>query len=179
MKPDKLRSDPVERAVLERLFEAANWSPSHGHSEPWRFIVFSGAARRALVEAVVSTMADGDQPTLPPDDPRRAKIERNFLTPPVAIAVVNAPPATPKIVPHEDLISTGIAVQNLMLAARAVGLATYWTSGEKAFHPKMAAFLGLEPGARCLGFVFVGYPAIDWPEGARRPALDKVTWKDG
>jgi nitroreductase len=177
IKPDKLKPDTVDRALLDRMLEAANWAPSHGLTEPWRFIVFSGDARRDLVEAVVSTMAPDDQPTLAADDPRREKVAKNFLTPPIVIAIICAPSTSPKIIPHEEIASTAMAVQNLQLAARALGLSTYWTSGEKAFHPRMAKFLGIEPPAKCLGFLYVGYPAIAWPEGARKPIADKVEWR--
>lgn len=177
IKPDKLKPDPVDRALLEQMFEAANWSPSHGHTEPWRFVVFTGESRRALLEAVVSTMAPADQETLPLDDPRREKVTKNFLTPPVCIAIISANSSNPKIVASEELISTGIAVHNMTLLARAHGVATFWSSGEKAFHPRMAKFLGIEAPHQCLGFLFVGHPAIDWPDGERRPIAEKVSWR--
>jgi nitroreductase len=177
IKPDKMKPDPVERAVLERLLDAANWAPTHGRTEPWRFIVFEGEARRALAEAVVSTMAPPDQDTLPADDPRREKVMRNFLTPPFCIAIISATSSNPKIVPHEEIISTGIAVEHIQLTARSLGIATYWTSGEKAFHPRMAKFLGITPPHQCLGFLYVGWPAIEWPEGERQPIAHKVTWR--
>jgi nitroreductase len=177
IKPDKMKPDPVDPALIERMFEAANWAPSHGLTEPWRFIVFRGDARKALIEAIASTMVPEDQTTLPPDDARREKLVRNFMTPPMTIAIVCATSTNPKIIPHEEIASTAMAVQNLQLAARALGVATYWTSGEKAFHPRMAKFLGIEPPAKCLGFLYVGYPAIPWPEGTRRPVTEKVTWR--
>lgn len=177
IKPDKLSPQPVPRAVLEQLLEAANWAPSHGLTEPWRFIVFEGEARRALAEAAVSTMAAPGEGTLPLDDPRRVKLLHNMLSPPVTIAIVCAPSKNPKIVREEEVISTGIAVHNLTLAARALGIATFWTSGEKATHAKMAEFLGLEPGSACLGFLYVGYPAVPWPDATRGPIAPKVTWR--
>lgn len=176
IKPDKMKPDPVDRAVLERLLEAARWSPSHGKTEPWRFIVFEGDARRSLAEAAASTMA-GDAATLPADDPRREKLMKSFLTPPVCMAIICATSTNPKIVEHEEIISTGIAVQHMMLIARTLGLATYWTSGEKSFHPRMAKFLGIEAPQRCLGFMYVGWPAIAWPDGERQPIATKVTWR--
>jgi nitroreductase len=172
-----MKPDPVSHEVLESLFESANWSPSHGRTEPWRFIVFSGDARKQLLEAVASTMVPDTETTLAADDPRREKLAKNFLTPPICIAIVCNATDNPKIIPHEDIISVGIAVQNMMLSARALGIATYWTSGEKAFHPRMAKFLGLEAPARCLGFLYVGHPAVAWPEGERRPAGDKISWR--
>ena len=123
-------------------------------------------------------MADEGQDTLPSDDPRRAKISRKTETAPVIAAIVCAVSTKPNIVEFEEVESTAMAVQNLHLAARALGLAGFWSSGKKAFHPKMAEFLGLEPPTRCLGFFYLGYPAIDWPTGERRPVDDKIIWKE-
>jgi nitroreductase len=176
IKPEKMKSDPIDAGLLERVLAAANWAPTHGMTEPWRFVVFQGEGRRALAEAVVDTMqTDGDP--LGADDPRRTSTYDKMLRPPVVAAIICAPSPNPKIVEHEELISVGMAVQNVMLAARSVGVASYWTSGQKAFSPKMAKFLGLVPPARCLGFLYLGYPAIAWPEGARRPMSEKLTWK--
>ncbi len=177
IKPEKLDSRPVERALIERVLEAANWAPSHGLTEPWRFVVFQGEARRALVDAVLATMVEPGAPPIPPGDPRRASIEDKMLKVPVTIAIVCAASTNPKIVADEELASTAIAVQNLHLAATALGLGGYWTSGKKAFHPTMAEFLGLTPPARCLGFFYLGWPSAPIPAGTRRPWQDKVTWR--
>ncbi len=178
IKPEHMKPDPVDRDTLDRLFEAANWAPSHGLTEPWRFVVFQGTARRDLAEAICRTMADDGQDTLPPDDPRREKITRKTDTAPVVAAIVCAASTNPKIFEIEEVEATAMAVQNLHLAARALGLAGFWSSGKKAFHPRMAEFLGLEPPARCLGFFYIGYPAVPWPEGARGPYQDKIIWKE-
>ena len=29
------------RSALEQMLEAANWAPTHGKTEPWRFVVLS------------------------------------------------------------------------------------------------------------------------------------------
>ena len=33
---------------LHELFEAANWAPTHGYTEPWRFVVYKGEALNRL-----------------------------------------------------------------------------------------------------------------------------------
>lgn len=170
-------SRPVPRATLETLLEAANWAPSHGHTEPWRFIVFEGEARRGLFEAAVSTVVDPSEPPPGPEDPRRTKLEEKMLVPPVIIAIVCAPSESPKILEHEELASVAIAVQNLHLAAFALGLAGFWTSGKKAFDARVARFLGLSGRQRCLGFFYLGWPAVPWPVGERGPWQDKVSWR--
>jgi nitroreductase len=178
IKPEQMKPDPLDRALVERLLRAANWAPSHGHTEPWRFVVFTGDARRDLLEAVASTMTDPGQDRLSDDDPRRQKLVKKMLNAPVIIAIVVQPDPNPKIVPHEEIIATAIAVHNMHLAARALGLGAFWTSGAKVFHPKLAAFLGLTPPAHCIGLFYVGWPAIPWPESERGPVEEKVTWRD-
>ena len=97
---------------------------------------------------------------------------------PVVIAIVVQPDQGPKIVLHEEIASTAIAVQNMHLAARALGLGAFWTSGAKVFKPHLLEFLGFAPPAQCIGLFYVGWPAIPWPEGEREPMEDKVTWRE-
>lgn len=176
VKPEHLKPDPVDPGLIEKLLDAANWAPSHGKTEPWRFTVFTGEGRYDLLEAICRGLAEDGQATLPDDDPRRQKLTLKISTAPVAITISVAPDPSPKILDHEELASTAMAVQNMHLAARALGLAGFWSSGAKAFTPQVAELLGLEPPARCLGFFFVGYPKDEWPEGKRRPWQEKVQW---
>ena len=176
VKPEAMRPDPIPRVTLERLLDAANWAPSHGHTEPWRFVVHTGAAREALGEALLEG-ANGGAP-VGADDPRRAKLMTKVRTAPVAIAIVCAPGTGANVVEHEEIASVAMAVQNLHLCARSLGLAAFWSSGKKAFSPEVARFLELDPGQRCLGVLYVGQPAGDWPSSSRRPVAEKVTWRD-
>ncbi len=178
IKPEKMKPDPLDRALIEQLLEAANWAPSHRLTEPWRFIVFTGDARQSLADAICETMRGEDDPVIAATDPRRKKIEHKLQCAPAAIAIICAPSDKPKVELHEEIASTAIAGQNMHLAARGLGLAGFWSSGAKAFHPKMAAFLGIAPPARCLGFFYVGWPAVQWPQGARRSVAEKVQWRD-
>ena len=178
IKPEHMKPDAVDRALIERLLRAANWAPSHGHTEPWRFFVFTGRARMELCEAVASTYCDRGQDRLPDDDPRRLKLVKKMSCAPVILAIVVQPDPNPKIVPHEEIAATAMAVHNMHVAARALGLGAFWTSGAKVFHPKLAAFLGIAPPAQCIGLFYVGWPAIPWPESERGPVEDKVIWRE-
>lgn len=177
IKPEHLKPDPIDRSLVESLLEAANWAPSHGLTEPWRFVVFTGESRTDLLEAVARGLAEAPQATLPADDPQRLKLTQKITHAPVVIAIVCSPSSNPKIIEQEEVCSTAMAVQNLHLAAQAVGLAGFWSSGKKAFSAPVAELLGIEAPAQCLGFFFVGWPAIEWPEGRRGPWQDKVQWR--
>lgn len=98
---------------------------------------------------------------------------------PLAIAAgAAAPPAErPSLEPWEELAATAAAVQNLLLAAHALGLASHWKS--KGSHlPASKAMLGLQPVDHLIGYVLLGYPrpgAIP-KTGPRRAHTEFVTW---
>jgi nitroreductase len=172
---------PVDRALVERLLEAANWAPSHGCTEPWRFTVYTGESRRALGQC----FAEAYRIATPDEAYKQAKhddFRERVWNAPVWIAVAMSPglrpdgtPVKPEI---EEIIAVGSAVQNLHLAASAAGLGGKWTTGSTLIHPHVAEFVGLSSSERLLGFFYLGWPAGDWPESSRKPLADKVRWVD-
>jgi len=178
IKPLDMKTDPVEPELIRKLLQAANWAPSHRHTEPWRFIVLTGDARKALADAVISTFGAPNAPDADHTHPKFQSTYDKMLNAPVIIAIICHPSSLPKVILHEEIASTAIAVQNMHLAACALGLGAFWTSGAKSFHPNMATFLNLTETEKCLGFLYVGWPAIDWPEGRRGDYEDKVKWRN-
>lgn len=177
MKPECMKPDPVDPSLVRQLLEAANWAPSHGLTEPWRFTIFTGEARRQLGESILRAMVAISGTASGPDDPRWEKIRTKVDTAPVVMAIVCAVSRSEKIIEHEEIASTAMAVQNMHLAARALGLAAFWSSGKKAFHEEVASFLELQEHERCLGFFYVGWPATPWPKGERGPIEHKVRYR--
>ena len=59
--PKDFSGQRVPRAALEQCLEAANWAPTHGKTEPWRFVVFEGDGIASLEgakrEATARTLA--------------------------------------------------------------------------------------------------------------------------
>lgn len=165
--------EPVDLALVAQLLAAANWAPSHGKTEPWRFVVYSGEGRQIVGDAFGTAFR-----LLNPDQPadsagEQAQRERVWQAP-VWIALGMQP--DPKMPEWEELIAFGSAVQNLHLMAGALGLAGKWTSGACALHPHVAAVVGFAPHTQLRGFFYIGRPAIAWPEGQRRSLAAKVRW---
>lgn len=168
---------PVADELIQQLLENANWAPNHGLTEPWRFAVFTGAARQALADF----LADAYQRVTPPDQVRPAKLEnlrRNVLNSPCVISL-GLKRHEGKIPLEEEIIAVACAVQNLHLTATACGLGGFWSTQPIYDHPETRQFLGLGPGDRCLGLFFVGYPAGPWPERTPKPIADKIQWRRG
>lgn len=171
-----VRSEQPPRQAIEALLEAAVWAPNHRLTEPWRFFVIAGEARRAFGEAMAAgkVAAGGDGA-----ETATAGMVAKALRAPVIIAVAVEPRLGPKIVELEEVTAGAAAVQNMLLAAHALGLAAIWRTGAAAYDPHVKRFFGLDEDAYLLGFVYVGYPAelsVEPAVRTRRPAAELTEW---
>ncbi len=181
----RLLPDPVPAELIERALRMADWAPSHGETEPWRFTVYTGEARAALGEAFAlayrqEAEEEGTGFKQATFDAQRERAQAS----PVWISIGMQPAQTPngalRMDVEEELIAMGAAVQNLHLTANAEGLAGMWLSNSVFRHPSVAEFTGLvPPHGRLLGFFVLGWPATEWLEGERRPLSEKVRWAEG
>ena len=170
----ELSPEPIDRGLVEHVLEAANWAPSHGKTEPWRFVVYSGDARRAVSDAFGAAfrlLNAGERANAAGEQAQRERVWQA----PVWVALGMQP--DPKMPEWEELIAFGSAVQNAQLAASALGLGSKWTSGAVAIHPHVAEVVGFAPHTQLFGFLYIGAPAVPWPEGQRRPLAEKVRWE--
>lgn len=170
---------PVERAIVEQIFEAAIQAPNHHLNQPWRFQVYTGAARHRLVDTLIAAITR-DNPNI--DDPRMQtaieKIQRANVRAPVVIVVAQVNTGHQKAKLIEDTSAVSAAAQNLVIAATSFGLGTYWRTGPPTDFPSVPAALGLQPEDRVLGFIDIGYPA-ERRKRSKRLAIDEVTaWFD-
>ena len=152
--PAFLREPPPDDAALKRMLAAGASAPDHGRLRPWRFIVIRGAARARLGEVFAQALLKRQ-----PDAPAAA-LEQERARPlraPLLIAVAaKLDPQHPKIPEIEQILSTGAAVQNILLAAHAQGFGAKWLTGANAYDEHVKAALGLSPDDRLVGFVHMG-----------------------
>jgi len=176
----KVKPDPIDKASIEQLIEAARWAPNHHLTEPWKFIVMMGEGRRVLGDAYAAIAQEGleglEEPALTERlDKERAKAYRS----PVVIAVVCTPSDNPRAVLAEELAASHAAVQNLLLAAHALGLGAVWRSGDPMYHPRMHQAFGLGERDSLVGLIYIGYPDMKELAGRRQPAAAKTVWLEG
>ncbi len=175
----RLQETVVDPTILREALEAANWAPSNGDTEPWRFTVFTGDARKELGEAFAEAyrLDSGDDYK---DATFQAMRERGTDAP-VWISIGMTPGLRPdgsrSMEDDDEIMAVACAVQNLHLVATAHGLVGMWHSKGSSVHAHVAKFLGLESPSRLLGFFWCGYPKVEWPAGERGPWEEKVTWK--
>lgn len=174
----KVKDEPIPREQIEKILEAATWAPSHFQTEPWRFFVLTGEGRRPLGEVLAEIAAEKmDDPST---EANQARLEREKVKPfraPVVIAVAASPQVdNPKVIESEELAATAAAIQNMLLAAHALGLGAIWRTGAAAYHPKIKELFGLEAKDHMLGFIYLGYPDMDPPRKERTPYQEKTVW---
>jgi nitroreductase len=171
LKPDQ----QVSRQVVEGLLEAATWAPNHHLTEPWRFVVLGGSERSKLGEALAEAMAatPGETPS-----PERLEIEKSRpMSAPVIVAVISSPKEDKKVVPQEEVIAAGAAVQNLLLAAHSLGLGSNIRTGWHAYSAPVRRFLGIKETESLVALVYLGYPEGPPQPGKRTGLAGKVDWR--
>jgi len=155
---------------LQHILSAASRTPDHGKLFPWRFILFEDDARNRMGELLVECLLSSE-PQAPPE---RIEMERGrFMRAPVVIGVVSRVREAIPIPEWEQILSAGAACQNLVLAAHSLGFVANWITEWPAYHPLVKERLGLKPGERIAGFIYVGTSAVTLEERPR-PALSKI-----
>ncbi len=174
----KVKSDPVDQALIEEILEAAIWAPNHAHTEPWRFWVMTGEGRKLLARGYAE-VAMAESGTLTEEETAQihANQEKKAFRAPVVIAVAVSPSAN-RVVPEiEEYAAAHAAVQNMLLTAHALGLGAIWRTGEPTYHAKMKETFGLQGKEDLVGFIYIGYPDMpSAPKAVRSPFAQKTVW---
>lgn len=164
----------VTRAEIEILLEHAVTAPNHRLTQPWRFFVLGPEARRGYGLALGARKARKiEDPTAA--DQLRQKVGEEHAALPLMIAVAISQDANPEI-REEDYAAGMMAVQNIALAAVALGLGTHIRTGAVMDDAAARAAIGVADGDRIIAIVNVGEPATLPPSKPRRLAADVTRW---
>jgi F420 biosynthesis protein FbiB-like protein len=176
---------PVPADVLERVLSAAAQAPSPHHSFPWRLAVLTGRdAKTALADAMgAKWRADlvGDGLGEAEIAVELEKSHRRLTASPVVLVGAVYPetldeypdPARQQAETLMAAHSLGAALQNVMLAAHANGLASCWMCAPVFCSEVVRDALGLDEQLIPHAIVTIGYPARP-PRARERPSLDQI-----
>jgi nitroreductase len=147
---------PVAAELVGELLELAVLAPNHHETEPWRFWV---VGRRTL-EAISD--ATGDK-----------KLLRSHTA--IVVGVARSDDAQTA---EEDYAAVACAIQNIMLAARGRGLASFWRTPGVLPRPEVARILDVPEDVRLIGVVHLGLPGEPFPPRPGRSATQFTRWLD-
>lgn len=177
IKPEQCTGAKIPDTDIWKILEAANWAPTHGYTEPWRFLVYTDEAKHTFSKAHAEMYKAAKSPENFRQIAYDKIIERASLTSHI-IVYVNKKGVNPKIPVIEELQSSAMAVQNMTLVAQAMGYAAYINSGAMTYSPEMKTFLGFGEEDQVLGILYLGVPNDEEKAPGRRisPIQDKVVW---
>ncbi|MBT3260848.1 nitroreductase family protein [bacterium] len=170
----------VSEHNIKQILQAANWAPSAHNQQSWRFIVLQDEKKQALANLVTNKANDFERPT----SALLRMAARSITSAPVVIAVAN----TGDLIKHGmdlfkvkkemgldffrtmEIQSSAAAVENLLLAATSLELATVWLGILYLIKDEVLKFLG-EPNGEFMAVIPVGY-ADKTGKGPKKRNLD-------
>jgi nitroreductase len=153
---------------LAEILQAGARAPDHGKLFPWRFIVFEGKGRDRFGDVLAEVLeAEGERPKYIEDERER------FLRAPIVVGVVSSARESIKVPVWEQELSAGAVCQNILVASHALGFVGNWLTEWCAYHPKVKEKIGLKPGERVAGFIYIGTSTAELEERPR-PELDQI-----
>jgi nitroreductase len=202
----RLKPDPVPEHVIWRILEAATQAPSGGNSQPWRFLVVQDPALKSFVQARYKRgwdlylRANLEAASKRTTRPSPADVERQMRTARAASHLAEHLHEVPVLlfvcmVPRDlALVPAGAgrgaggaalyasifpAVQNVLLACRALGLGATLTTLHLLAEDEIKERLGVPAEVDTVALVPIGYPLGKFgPTGGRQP-VEEVTYWDG
>jgi nitroreductase len=169
----KLSEPAPTREHLEKIIHAGTRAPDHGRLRPWRFVVLQTPDSRrqfgdSLAGMLRARMPEATQEQL---DAERAKPMRA-----PTIIVVAAKIMKGKIPEIEQIVAVGAAVQNMFLAANALGYGAMWKTGAGVYNAEVKRSLGLTPEDHIVALLYLGTTAAPGPFVAS-PVDGLVSWR--
>jgi len=89
------------------------------------------------------------------------------------VGVVSSARELIKVPVWEQELSAGAVCQNILIASHALGFVANWLTEWYAYHPQVKEKIGLKPGERIAGFIYIGTSTVPLEERPR-PELDKI-----
>lgn len=174
--PKQYNGIPVDDAIVNQMLENANWAPTHGLTEPWRFVVFTGEALERLADFFQQVYKDSTSPENF-DEGKYQKQRDSIIKSSHVIAIMMKRQETGKIPEVEEVCAVACAVQNMYLTATVYGVGCYWSTGGPTFKPQGKMFFDLGENDKLLGFLYIGNYDGELPQGRRKPIEEKVQWE--
>ena len=159
------KPDPVDDALIERMIDAATKAPSARNVQPWRFIVVRDGETKARLGAIFDELGQ-NRPGGAPDRMPWAEV-------PVLIVVCSEGSFGEGVAAATAMdASIYPAVQNLLLAARALGLGTVLTTRWKQREAELRPLLGVPESVSIHAIVPTGWPATRFGRTTRRSVAE-------
>ena len=176
---------PVPKDIIEKLVYAATRASNPGNSQGWEFLVID---EPEIKEPVGAKVLAGMAPFFANRPPGQDGVEERMMTGAEHLAkqfarvpawiVVMSRMVYPPQAPHESFMHSTVypAAQNLIVAARSLGIGTCFTTFPANAEPEIRTLCNVPDDLHMFVYIAVGYPARDFSPVRRKPVGDVLTW---
>lgn len=186
----RLKPDPVPDELIRKILQAGISAANGGNTQKWRFLVVKDPQIKRAVQALYKRAFDetvgpryrnsAPPPGVTPERYQRQHAAVEYLTEhcheaPVWIVACLEDGSTPP--PRWAGASIYPAVQNMLLAARALGLGSTLTTRHLLYEKEAEAALGLPPGVHSYAILPIGYPMGRFGPVGRGP-MTEIIYQD-
>lgn len=191
----RLKPDPVPDALIYRILEAGTQAPSGGGVQAWRFVVVTDPGRKRQIAelyqhgwriALKQYAAAGLTPESDKNVRAASYLAEHLAEAPVLLVAClrerrlhTARKTGPNAEHFIRIIGGSIypAVQNILLACRALGLGATLTSVTTQYEADMKRILELPDTITTYALIPIGYPRGRFGPVSRRP-VEEVSWRN-
>jgi nitroreductase len=176
----RFKADPIPQDVLEKILNAAIMAPSGKNGQPWRFVVVREDKRGEMVaqmQAGIAKFKGRGENTGSAEGTAAVMAQA-----PVTVFIFNTEGKHPwldrsiqeMVWDLVNIQSIGAAIQNICLAARALGLGSLWIADVLYAYEELEEWLGQD--TEMTAAVSLGYPADNPAIFSRKPLADVTVW---
>ena len=176
-KPAEMNGQKINNDFIQQLLELADWAPTHGRTEPWRFIVFEDLAKlQFCLDHAELYKANTDLEKYSKAKYEKLKEQGDTLS---HIMIVYMKRTTNNAIPVlEEIAAVSASIQNILLGAAALDISALWSTGGMTHHLAMKKMLDLAEEDIIMGLLLLGYSDQPIQTGTRKiPMENKVVWK--
>src|SRR6202048_5128764 len=182
-----LRPDAVPQDLIERVIYAATRASSPGNSQEWDFIVVRNPeAKRKICDLLAPRFKEMRMGVSTTGRVTSRMIAgamhlAETLNEVPAIIFVCGPVAYPPNAPMEQFVWSALypAAQNLIVAARSLGLGTTFTTFQMFMESELRDVLGIPKEIKFGVMIPIGWPQNDFVKVKRKPMASGIPWNKG
>jgi nitroreductase len=196
----RFSDEPVTDEEIGRILAAAVQAPSGGNIQPYQFLVVTDPERKAAIGDIYRRAYDRYEPAvlalIPPfkDEKAQRQHERSWAASRhLAETVGEAPAMVLVLMPRismtiaDDLGAMDVgspyasvypAVENLILAARSMGIGTVLTTVFRIYEDEVRAVCAIPDRYEIAALLPLGRPTGTWGVAPRRPAASLTSWNE-
>ena len=184
----RLKADPVPEEYVKKVIWAATRAPSGGNRQGWRWVVVTEPEKKKKIQAGdhdgwsrMTASGYGAGANLPADE--KASNDRVMKSATYLAEHMHEAPVlifACSLTGNGDITSGSSiypAVQNLMLAARALGLGTALTTVHRGYQKQIRELLGIPESVETAALIPLGWPKGKFGSGFRKPVEDVTYWE--